>query len=430
MRVALISWGTEGDIRPFFSLARALKQRGHEVSLDYVSVEGRTFEALARVCDVDAKPLAGEYFRENRELIRKLSAESLKYATPPKQFELIMRDLMDPVAEALLARSMERAEESDVMVAHTLAHPTATAAEKVGRPLALIALQPVFRSKHYPPAGASDAGRFFNPLLWKIADWVMRGVLDPRIAKQRAALGLAPRRFDASHVSPTRRALLAVSPTLFARPDDWAEGIVSTGFLPVPETGEAWAPSPELGAFLDAGAAPIFASFGSMFSLNEDLAHGAVRIFVDAARMTRSRVVIQCPQGAREGVETRDDVRFIDHAPHARLFPRCSMVVHHGGAGTTQSALQAGRASVVVPHAADQFYWGDVLHKRGVAAKPIIRKRLTAKALAERIRYVLDRPALTERAAALSSTLGAEDGPTRTAIEVERMLTKALPAST
>lgn len=83
MRVALISWGTEGDIRPFFSLARALKQRGHEVSLDYVSVEGRTFEALARVCDVDAKPLAGEYFRENRELIRKLSAESLKYATPP-----------------------------------------------------------------------------------------------------------------------------------------------------------------------------------------------------------------------------------------------------------------------------------------------------------------------------------------------------------
>ncbi len=428
MRVALISWGTEGDIRPFFSLARALKQRGHDVNLDYVSVEGRTFEALARTCGVDAKPLAGEYFRENRELIRKLAAESLEYASPPRQFELILRDLMDPIAEALLSRSLELAEWSDVVVAHTLAHPAATAAEKVGRPLALIALQPVFRSRRYPPAGASDGGRFLNPLLWKIADWVMRSTLDPRIAKQRAALGMAPERFDASRVGPSRKALLAVSPTLFARPDDWDDGIVSTGFLSVPETGDSWAPSPELAAFLDAGSAPVFASFGSMFSLNEDLAHGAVRIFVDAARMAKQRVLIQCPQAAREGVEARDDVRFIDHAPHAKVFPRCSMVVHHGGAGTTQSVLLAGRPSVVVPHAADQFYWGDVLHGRAVAAKPIIRKRLTARALAERIRYVLDRPALTERAVALSSVLAGEDGPTATAIEVERMLTKAPPA--
>lgn len=31
--------------------------------------------------------------------------------------------------------------------------------------------------------------------------------------------------------------------------------------------------------------------------------------------------------------------------PHAALFPRCDLVVHHGGAGTTHAVLAAGAAS-------------------------------------------------------------------------------------
>src|SRR5271165_450159 len=55
----------------------------------------------------------------------------------------------------------------------------------------------------------------------------------------------------------------------------------------------------------------------------------------------------------------------IGDTPHAWLFPRTSLVIHHGGAGTTHSAARAGAASVVVPFAGDQFFWADRLRQAG-----------------------------------------------------------------
>merc|ERR1712045_888582 len=45
-------------------------------------------------------------------------------------------------------------------------------------------------------------------------------------------------------------------------------------------------------------------------------------------------------------------------APHEWLMPRCSLIVHHGGCGTTAASLRAGKPVVVTPVAHDQFYWG------------------------------------------------------------------------
>jgi vancomycin aglycone glucosyltransferase len=55
---------------------------------------------------------------------------------------------------------------------------------------------------------------------------------------------------------------------------------------------------------------------------------------------------------------------------HQRLFGRLAAVVHHGGAGTTQTAARAGVPQVVVPiRLADNPYWaGQVAaHKVGTA---------------------------------------------------------------
>jgi hypothetical protein len=75
------------------------------VRFEYVNVEGRTFEALSEHAGVPATPFGVAYFREHRDEIRRASEESLRYASPPQQFELIVRDLMDPIADVLLARS-------------------------------------------------------------------------------------------------------------------------------------------------------------------------------------------------------------------------------------------------------------------------------------------------------------------------------------
>ncbi|KAI8585152.1 hypothetical protein BDZ88DRAFT_38129 [Geranomyces variabilis] len=53
--------------------------------------------------------------------------------------------------------------------------------------------------------------------------------------------------------------------------------------------------------------------------------------------------------------------------PHAKIFPRCAGVVHHGGAGTFHCALAAGVRQLVVPLMFDQRFWARVGAHLGVA---------------------------------------------------------------
>ena len=51
----------------------------------------------------------------------------------------------------------------------------------------------------------------------------------------------------------------------------------------------------------------------------------------------------------------KNRILFLQSAPHEWLFPKCSVTVHHGGAGTTAAALRSGVPTVVTPCIADQF---------------------------------------------------------------------------
>ena len=44
----------------------------------------------------------------------------------------------------------------------------------------------------------------------------------------------------------------------------------------------------------------------------------------------------------------------VPYAPHSMIMPKCSLVVHQGGAGTTAQAMRAGKPQLVVPFAHDQ----------------------------------------------------------------------------
>jgi len=96
--------------------------------------------------------------------------------------------------------------------------------------------------------------------------------------------------------------------------------------------------------------------------------------------------------------------------PHAQLFRRVALAVHHGGAGTTAAAARAGIPQVVVPHIADQFYWGHQVHARGLGSRAIPRTALTAAKLARAIEDVLSRPEIAENARDVKARLERADG--------------------
>ena len=77
--------------------------------------------------------------------------------------------------------------------------------------------------------------------------------------------------------------------------------------------------------------------------------------------------------------------------------------------------------SLVMPFAADQFFWADRLYRLGVAPPPLSPKRLDAATLAAAIIFV-ETDATRARAAALGVAMGHEDGVACGVAMIERWL--------
>ena len=47
-RIGIQTWGSDGDILPFFGLAKALVNSGHRVTMVVTSVDGKDYRELGR----------------------------------------------------------------------------------------------------------------------------------------------------------------------------------------------------------------------------------------------------------------------------------------------------------------------------------------------------------------------------------------------
>jgi sterol 3beta-glucosyltransferase/vancomycin aglycone glucosyltransferase len=233
----------------------------------------------------------------------------------------------------------------------------------------------------------------------------------PSIAAVRARLGLAPPGSVLRDVYRSRGLnLVGVSEVLFPQPSDWPANVHLCGAFTLPERGASRELPGDLLQFLEAGPPPVYLTFGSMSAADPD-AGATAALLADAARLASCRAIVQC--GAREAavMRTGDDLFVITgFVDHGLIFPRCAAVVHHGGSGTTQAASLAGRPSIVVPHATDQAFWAALLHRRGIAPRPLDRRTVTVRSLAGAIRSVLASGAMQERARSIGGSMKREDG--------------------
>jgi sterol 3beta-glucosyltransferase len=88
--------------------------------------------------------------------------------------------------------------------------------------------------------------------------------------------------------------------------------------------------------------------------------------------------------------ESSNEILYLDAVPHQWLLPRCKIIIHHGGAGTTSAGLRAGIPNIVIPFTADQPFWGGRVHAVGAGPEPIPVKRLSVENLTHAIRETND----------------------------------------
>ena len=261
--------------------------------------------------------------------------------------------------------------------------------------------------------------QFFTQVFWHLGNLGYRGLR--RGYPDVAGLELHwP--FDARNPHPTPL-VIAVSPVVLPRPDDWPEaGIHLPGYLFL-DAPAAYEPPRALADFLAGGEPPVCISFGSM--LNRDAAR-IQAVALAALKRTGQRGILvrswgpaRRPQGAIADprgigvggpcVSSAPDLLCIDEAPFDRLLPHCRALVQHGGAGTTAAALRAGVPSVVVPHAADQAFWGGRIAALGAGPRPIPIRRLTVERLAAALEQACS-PGMQECAQDVGRRIAAEDG--------------------
>jgi len=130
---------------------------------------------------------------------------------------------------------------------------------------------------------------------------------------------------------------------------------------------------------------------------------------VDAAKLSSKRAIIQTDLELAASLQ-HPNIYQLSKAPHASVFPHCSVIVHHGGAGTTQAALLAGKPAIVVAHGFDQPYWGKQLQKQGVAGEVLYKSSVTAENLAIEINIVSKSTSMKERAKIISAKMKQENG--------------------
>jgi UDP:flavonoid glycosyltransferase YjiC (YdhE family) len=206
----------------------------------------------------------------------------------------------------------------------------------------------------------------------------------------------------------TRLDLVPVSPAVYPPNPLWEPYHHVVGYWFIHEPPE-WEPPAGLLTFLKGDPLPLLVSLGAM-SLGDGETAETACLFIEAIRQTGVRAIMQGWESALARLPLPPAVYPAGPIPHGWLMPRCAGVVHHGGFGTTSATFRAGLPHLVIPHIADQFYWGQQVRDLGAGPPPIPRSNLDAQALAAALYELTDDGELHATASRIGEQIRSEDG--------------------
>jgi sterol 3beta-glucosyltransferase len=398
MRITILTVGSRGDVQPFIALGIGLKRAGYKVQLATESA----FKAFVSEYGLEFAPLRAEF-------VQLAQSDKGKAALSGKK-SLSLIKLVMPMLRNMLDDAWDAAKDSDVIIYHPKSIAGQHIAEKLDIPcflaMVLPALSPT-RAFSNPVIGGRNYGSYLNKLSYTLMLTAMLLPYKKMINRWRAEkLGMLPGKSDLKMRGQPIPKLYGYSQHILPPLPDWDDTTHVTGYWFLPSQTDWQAPHTLL-TFLKSGPAPIYVGFGSMASQDaERLTHKVL----EAARESKQRVVLATGWGGLVTAELPEFAYALQSVPHDWLFPRCAAVIHHGGAGTTGTGLQAGKPTLVCPFFGDQPFWGRRTFELGIGPQPIPQKKLTAENLAQSMCQLTNDEAIRQKARALGERICSEDG--------------------
>jgi len=404
MRLLMLTNGSHGDIHPFLAIGRAMIGRGHAAALmtnpyfaPHTSEAGLEHFALGEHKDL------GKMLSENPATMSGLRG--------PMQ---VLRKLMLPHVPEIIENTRRAINDwkADAVLVHPLCIGASWAAELAGVPCHAASLAPSiwFNAKDQavlPPFRSENPSRRAVKLDMFMARLVTSLALDGPLNAQRNAMRLP--KMKSIFITEARGGLtnLALWSPLF-RPiiDGDPPGAKITGFPWYDRAKEQEAPSDVVEKFMKDGEPPL------VFTLGTAAAHTAGRFHQHAARaceILKRRGLFLVGRGHQGPPNMPKRSAAFEYAPFSAVFQHAAVNIHHGGIGTTAQALRAGRPTVVIPMAHDQFDNAARL-KRMRVSDTVRHAQVTPERLASAIRRVLEDPTIANTAAKFAPLIAREDG--------------------
>ncbi|CAJ1330065.1 unnamed protein product [Effrenium voratum] len=441
--VAVVFQGSRGDSQPYVVAAKALQDAGYEVLVVCPQDMAAMAEAQnLRCCKLDlsareitTSPAVVKAVTENDFLKIAAATKAAKSRAVLHNTQVMMKDLSQFQPELILAAALGLSEH--IAVAKALGDV----------PFILLAMQVIVPSNYINVLGVLPRlPRFLNLNLrvWRFI--VSRSILGKKQSSKflevlegickmpKEALQVSWAEF-AEHCScdPQFPIFFAVSRRVQGPfPPDFNELCRELGpltFQSHQEIGADFGDHKAMEDFLANAEAPVYLGYGSMVCRSGKY---MTLLSLRALRRTGQRGVVASGwagmslthlEGEEDAAELeaycKEKVLFMDDAPHAKLFPRCSVLVHHGGAGTLYAAALSGVPSVVVPVLLDQYVHCALVKDQHIGVGLKAMKTATPEALAEAITTCLESPQIRASASSLAHSLREEDGSVRLVAEVK-----------
>jgi rhamnosyltransferase subunit B len=346
LRILIAALGSHGDVHPFLAVAKALRNKGHKVTL----IAPAMYEELSTSLSIDFAPIGtiDEFEKAAKDPDLWHATRSLK----------VIADNLSPMNEAYYKAIATRNAPGRTVVVHsTLAFGARVAQEVLKIPTVTVHLSPAIirslvRPAYLPPLPvAAWEPTWLKRLIFGVVDRLLVDpLLAPNLNRFRATFGLPPVKgiFRDWLNSPDR--VLGLFPEWYASPaSDWPKQLVLTGF-PLYDEADVTPMDERLSSFLAEGEAPIAFTPGSAMQHGQKFFIQAI----EACRMLGRRGLLLTRHAETVPSDLPAQVRHVDYAPFSRLFPRCAAVVHHGGIGTSAQGLAGGVPQLVMPMAHDQ----------------------------------------------------------------------------
>lgn len=402
MRIGLQTWGTDGDFLPFLALAEGFKKAGHLVTLAYTSIDGKDYTNHPNASGIKLIKADGGT-SPNKVNPYAINASPGSFS----EYTQLLREFYDPYTEPMYTASQTLCLENDLVIGHAVCHTLLTASQKYKCPRVSLVLTPiVVKSKHSSPT-SFNLGTTVNELLWNMGGKISTSRWFKPANMHRAAVGLPPiKSLQKELFTSGLLTLVASSPSLTPSQPDWPKTVQTCGFLNFEKQDSITSIPSKLSSFLDEGEPPVYMTFGSCLQYN---LKASTQLLYETAKKLNKRVVIQSDYPI-EKTETNQNIIQVSNVAHSLVFPKCALIVHHGGAGTTQAALLAGKPSLIVPHGFDQMYWAKHLNEIGVSSSPIERKKANSTVLAQKLEALLSDTFAIRKAQEIGTKMSQENG--------------------